>query len=149
MRDIDVLRWHSFLIFPLVAVSGGCVQLRDWTRVTEHDKHQMAKKKRKGNRTRNANPTRVTKTQLCYFHVHHPSGCLLPAELCRFAHGTDELRPGTSELRPHINHHQPGTVECQASTDELRPDTDELRSGRDEVPPEPIDFKPTHSYADR
>ena len=87
----------------------------------------MTKKKRKGNRARNTDPTRVTKTQLCYFHVHHPSGCLLPTELCRFAHGTDELRPGTSDLRPHVNHHRLGTDECQASRDELRPGTDDLQ----------------------
>ena len=85
---------QSFMRSSLVTVSGGCVTLRDWTRASEHNQHQMSKKKRKGNNARSADPARVTKTQLCYFHEHHPSGCQLTPQACRFAHGPDELRPG-------------------------------------------------------
>ena len=32
------------------------------------------------------------KTRLCWFNSHHPDGCVLTAEECRYAHGEDELR---------------------------------------------------------
>lgn len=33
------------------------------------------------------------KTRLCWFFLHHPDGCVLPAPRCPFAHGPAELRP--------------------------------------------------------
>ncbi|KAI0231733.1 putative tRNA (uracil-O(2)-)-methyltransferase [Lamellibrachia satsuma] len=60
---------------------------------------KMTKKKRKGNSARSKDPAQVTKIKLCYFHAHHPNGCQLQTQLCRFAHGTDELQPAPINLK--------------------------------------------------
>lgn len=42
------------------------------------------------------------KTRLCWFFLHHPDGCVLPAPRCPFAHGPAELRPSQ-----HPRKHRP------------------------------------------
>lgn len=32
------------------------------------------------------------KTKLCWFHANHSSGCPLPADICMFAHGEEDMR---------------------------------------------------------
>ena len=65
------------------------VRLRDWTDEEQHLLHQQAKKKRKGQKQTTAG---LQKTRLCFLHQHHPQGCPLISEQCRFAHGEAELR---------------------------------------------------------
>lgn len=42
--------------------------------------------------TKKTTPNTFTKTKLCWFHAHHRSGCPLPAPMCLFAHGEEDMR---------------------------------------------------------
>ena len=77
-----------------ILVQGGCVRLRDWTQFAEFDAMQTQKKKRRGLTAEKIAEVAAArfKTQLCYNYEHHPDGCPLKGEDCRFAHGTEELR---------------------------------------------------------
>lgn len=73
-------------IFLLHSVSGGKVQLRDFS-VNNPWAHKPAAKARK------KDASLCYKTTLCWFHGNHPDGCPRQAEKCNFAHGFEELRP--------------------------------------------------------
>ncbi|XP_006893727.1 PREDICTED: probable tRNA (uracil-O(2)-)-methyltransferase [Elephantulus edwardii] len=65
------------------SVGNGQVRLRDW-----REEQPLS-----------SPDARTFKTRLCWFFMHHPDGCALPAPRCPFAHGPEELRPGRSERR--------------------------------------------------
>ncbi|KAK7087366.1 hypothetical protein V1264_021429 [Littorina saxatilis] len=66
-------------------VSGGKVQLRDFSVANPWSQHKTAKSGKGDNS--------VLKTSLCWFHAYHPDGCPRASQDCSFAHGAGELRP--------------------------------------------------------
>lgn len=68
-----------------ISVSGGLVQLRDFTL----DDPFEGRRKR-GNV---ADKSDFFKTSLCWFHDNHPDGCPREADRCLYAHGLTELKP--------------------------------------------------------
>ncbi|XP_008831081.2 probable tRNA (uracil-O(2)-)-methyltransferase [Nannospalax galili] len=64
-------------------VLNGRVHIRDW-------RQELQKEKSEARRSVSAE---AFKTRTCWFFIHHPDGCVLPATLCPFAHGPGELRP--------------------------------------------------------
>lgn len=67
------------------AVLNGRVHIRDWRQEKPLQEKQPEAKRRVS--------SEAFKTRLCWFFVHHPDGCVLPAQCCPFAHGPGELRP--------------------------------------------------------
>ncbi|KAH0616322.1 hypothetical protein JD844_027351 [Phrynosoma platyrhinos] len=76
-------------------VLNGKVHIRDWR------EGEPLRKNRPGNQVKQRLPSKAFKTRLCWFYIHHPHGCPLNSELCRYAHGTEELKP--SLLMPRKN----------------------------------------------
>lgn len=66
-------------------VLNGRVRIRDWRQEKPLQEKQPEAKRRAS--------SEAFKTRLCWFFVHHPDGCVLPADCCPFAHGPGELRP--------------------------------------------------------
>ncbi|NWW82022.1 TRM44 methyltransferase, partial [Climacteris rufus] len=62
----------------------GRVHIRDWRKEKPPSKTKPEVKRRLS--------AEAFKTRLCWFFIHHPDGCSLPAESCPYAHGTEELR---------------------------------------------------------
>ncbi|XP_041525429.1 probable tRNA (uracil-O(2)-)-methyltransferase isoform X1 [Microtus oregoni] len=71
-------------------VLNGQVHIRDWRRELQREKPPEAKR---------SLPAEVFKTRICWFFTHHPDGCVLPAALCPFAHGPEELRPSQTSKK--------------------------------------------------
>jgi len=80
----------------MLLVVRGVVQLRDWTQELP------------GPKLTNGNPEYLKRryealrnTSLCWFHLNHPDGCVLPTEHCPYAHHEDELvdRPSQEYLK--------------------------------------------------
>ncbi|XP_073094095.1 probable tRNA (uracil-O(2)-)-methyltransferase isoform X2 [Manis javanica] len=63
----------------------GRVHIRDW--------REEGLRKEKRPKARQRLFSEAFKTRVCWFSVHHPDGCVLPADRCPFAHGPAELRP--------------------------------------------------------
>ena len=74
--------WTSFFL-----VMGGVVSLRDYRNVDDMklSKASLLKRKKGG-----ATPRK--KTKLCWFHMHHPQGCVLQTDHCAYAHGETDIR---------------------------------------------------------
>jgi len=68
-------------------VMGGVVSLRDYRNVDDMklSKASLLKRKKGG-----ATPRK--KTKLCWFHMHHPQGCVLQTDQCAYAHGETDIR---------------------------------------------------------
>ncbi|XP_049742621.1 probable tRNA (uracil-O(2)-)-methyltransferase [Elephas maximus indicus] len=73
------------------SVLNGRVCLRDWR------EEQLQRKTRP--ELRRGPGTEAFKTRPCWFFMHHPDGCALPAASCPFAHGPGELQPAQSTRR--------------------------------------------------
>ncbi|XP_065830712.1 probable tRNA (uracil-O(2)-)-methyltransferase isoform X2 [Oscarella lobularis] len=71
---------------PVFIVSGGHVELRDWSQHEEVISKTQRKRKRKC-----AKESSISKRRLCWFFIHHPDGCPRSSEKCPFAHGDVEL----------------------------------------------------------
>lgn len=79
-----LLRNHSHIF----QVTGGCVQLRNFTSQDPWEGSNARKlKSKRGNKQQD-----MRKTTLCWFDAHHPDGCPRSKEDCSFAHGMQELR---------------------------------------------------------
>lgn len=74
----------DFSLFQ-TAVLQGRVRIRDWRQETPLQERQPEARRRVS--------SEAFKTRLCWFFLHHPDGCVLPADRCPFAHGPGELRP--------------------------------------------------------
>lgn len=72
-------------VFSQTAVLKGRVHIRDW--------REEGLRKEKRPKARQRLFSEAFKTRVCWFSVHHPDGCVLPADRCPFAHGPAELRP--------------------------------------------------------
>jgi hypothetical protein len=68
-------------------VTKGCVQLRDFTVADP-----WAGRKPKKVKNNRGNQQDTMKTTLCWFNANHPDGCPRAKDVCKFAHGSDELR---------------------------------------------------------
>lgn len=68
-------------------VAGGLIEMRDWS---QESPSPGAKKCDLGRKLQRSHALR--KTSFCWFYLHHPDGCPVPAEKCRYAHTTDDLR---------------------------------------------------------
>ena len=73
------------LVSPIV--TGGVVEIRDWTQEIPGPRGKKGDPARKKRRSE-----ALWKTSLCWFHLHHPDGCPVSVEQCPFAHGEDELK---------------------------------------------------------
>lgn len=73
--------------YHIFKVTGGLVELRDWS---QESSCHGAKKANFGKKQRRSQALR--KTSLCWFYLHHPDGCPVTAEKCHYAHTTDDLR---------------------------------------------------------
>ncbi|XP_034020476.1 probable tRNA (uracil-O(2)-)-methyltransferase [Thalassophryne amazonica] len=82
---LQTLLKNSYQVFR---VEGGRVRIRDW-----RDCKTRVDVKRKP-----VTPGDL-KTRPCWFYTHHPQGCPLQDEDCKFAHGTHDLRPSTRPLK--------------------------------------------------
>ena len=83
----------SLLVFTFYLcshlVKGGCVSLRNWSRVKDSLQSDKYKKRAEWKRDEHGI---LYKTKLCWFNEHHPQGCPRLAEICPYAHGSKELR---------------------------------------------------------
>lgn len=72
-------------------VSGGIVQLRDFTR---NDPFEGRRR-----RTEDSDRSEYLKTTLCWYYEHHPDGCPKDSLHCSYAHGLTELRPKPPKVK--------------------------------------------------
>lgn len=78
-----LLRNHYYIF----KVTGGVVQMRDWTQETPGPRGKKGDLARKQRRSQ-----ALWKTSLCWFYLQHPDGCPVAVQQCPFAHGEHELR---------------------------------------------------------
>lgn len=73
--------------YHIFKVAGGLIEMKDWS---QESLFPGAKKRDLGRKLQRSYALR--KTSFCWFYLHHPDGCPVPAENCRYAHTTDDLR---------------------------------------------------------
>ncbi|XP_070541406.1 probable tRNA (uracil-O(2)-)-methyltransferase [Ptychodera flava] len=94
---LQTLLRNSHQVFQ---VTGGVVQLRDWSKMEQIRRHaaRQGAVKGKGYQPMKADVKascsshQLQKTKLCWFYMNHPDGCPRLSECCSFAHGITELR---------------------------------------------------------
>ncbi|XP_038600776.1 probable tRNA (uracil-O(2)-)-methyltransferase [Tachyglossus aculeatus] len=85
---LQTLLKNNHQVFEVVA---GQVRLRDW----REGKPEAKRRPEAKHRLR----ADAFKTRLCWFFLHHPDGCPLPAQSCPYAHGARDLSPTAGALK--------------------------------------------------